>query len=126
MKFYVGVTDGDWFNFLAHQEPEAVNFWRPKSTTSFRAIREGAPLLFKYKYPSVYVVGGGFFVKHLILPLSLAGAPDYLQWNKIDYLAFIYNFGVINLFYNIYVMPLRWVKYLILTTGDYSRREIMR
>ena len=69
---------------------------------------------------------GGFFVKHLILTFSLTGAPDYLQWNKIDYLAFIYNFDVINSFYNIYVMLLRWVKYLILTTGDYSLREIMR
>ena len=91
MKFYLAVTDDNWFNFLVHHGPEEVNFWRPSSTTGFRAIREGAPFLFKLKSPNNFVVGGGFFVKHLILPLSLTwdafgiknGASTYDQFRQL-------------------------------------------
>lgn len=76
MNFYLAVTDDNWFHFLAHHEPEEVNFWRPSSTTRFRAIREGAPFLFKLHSPNNYVVGGGFFVRHFMLPLSLPGMPS--------------------------------------------------
>ncbi|NBC05362.1 MAG: HNH endonuclease [Bacteroidetes bacterium] len=72
MKFFLAVTDDNWFHFLAHHEPDEVNFWRPSSTTNFKAIPEGAPFLFKLHSPNNYVVGGGFFVRHSILPLSLA------------------------------------------------------
>ncbi|HEX6981322.1 MAG TPA: HNH endonuclease [Balneolaceae bacterium] len=91
MKFYIGVTDNDWFRFLAHYEPDEANFWRPSSTMNFRAIRAGAPFLFKLKAPNNYIVGGGFFVKHLILPLSLAwdafgiknGAATYDRFRQL-------------------------------------------
>ena len=91
MKFYLGVTDNNWFNFLAHNEPEEVNFWRPNSTMNFKAIREGAPFLFKLKAPHNFVVGGGFFVRHSILPLSLAweafgvknGAATYDRFRQL-------------------------------------------
>ena len=40
MRGYVGVTDGDWYRFLA-ERPEVfsaeVNFWRPGGGRGFRA-----------------------------------------------------------------------------------------
>lgn len=71
MKFYVGVTDNEWFRFLAEHQPDEVNFWRPGGG-SFRAIRPGAPFLFKLHSPLNYITGGGFFVSYSVLPLSLA------------------------------------------------------
>ncbi len=72
MKFYVGVTDNKWFEFLASRKPDEVNFWRPGGTGSFQAIPPGAPFLFKLHSPDNYIAGGGFFVKHSNVPLSLA------------------------------------------------------
>ncbi|WP_103665000.1 HNH endonuclease [Gracilimonas amylolytica] len=71
MKFYIGVTDDDWFHFLAQHQPDEVNFWRPRDKSDFKVIQEGAPFLFKLHSPNNYIVGGGFFVRHLFLPLSL-------------------------------------------------------
>jgi len=71
MKFYIGVTDDNWFHFLAQQRPDEVNFWRPRDKSNFKVIEEGAPFLFKLHSPNNFIVGGGFFVKHLFLPLSL-------------------------------------------------------
>lgn len=71
MRFYVGVTDDSWFQYLAARRPDEVNFWRPGGR-GFRAIEPGAPFLFKLHAPNNYIVGGGFFVRHSILPLSLA------------------------------------------------------
>lgn len=89
MKLYVGVTDNHWFRFLADLQPDEVNFWRPGGG-SFRAIAEGGPFLFKLHSPHNYIVGGGFFVKYLSLPLSLAwtafeeknGAPDFESFRQ--------------------------------------------
>ncbi|MFH1736676.1 MAG: HNH endonuclease, partial [Actinomycetota bacterium] len=61
-----------------------VNFWRPKSTSQFRALEPGGLFLFKLHSPNDFIVGGGFFLKHSVLPLSLAwdafelknGAPN--------------------------------------------------
>lgn len=72
MKFYVGVTDNKWFEFLASRKPDEVNFWRPGGTGTFQAIPIGAPFLFKLHSPDNFIAGGGFFVKHSNLPLSLA------------------------------------------------------
>lgn len=72
MKFYVGVTDNKWFEFLASRNPDEVNFWRPGGTKVFQTILVGAPFLFKLHSPDNYIAGGGFFVKHSNLPLSLA------------------------------------------------------
>ena len=71
MKFYIGVTDNNWYQFLSEQQPDEVNFWRPRDKSDFRAIQEGAPFLFKLHSPLNFIVGGGFFVRHLFLPLSL-------------------------------------------------------
>ncbi|HEV8328020.1 MAG TPA: HNH endonuclease [Nitrospiraceae bacterium] len=72
MKFYVGVTNNKWFKFLADRKPDEVNFWRPGGPSSFQSIPVGAPFLFKLHSPDDFVAGGGFFVSHSNLPLSLA------------------------------------------------------
>jgi len=41
-------------------------------------INEGAPFLFKLHSPNNFIVGGGFFVRHLFLPFSLA-------WDSFEY-----------------------------------------
>lgn len=88
MKYWIGVTDNHWFQFLAERHPDEVNFWQPGGKTGFETIDPGALFLFKLHSPYnyiVYIVGGGFFVRHSFLPLSLAwdalgeknGTPDY-------------------------------------------------
>lgn len=72
MKFYVGVTDNKWFEFLASRKPDEVNFWRPGGSGSFQVIPPWAPFLFKLHSPDNFIAGGGFFVSHSNLPLSLA------------------------------------------------------
>lgn len=71
MRYWIGVTDNDWFEYLARLRPDEVNFWRP-SGRGFSAIDIGAPFLFKLHSPLNYIVGGGFFVRAERLPLSLA------------------------------------------------------
>jgi putative restriction endonuclease len=85
MKFYVGVTDNNWFSFLQQLRPDELNFWQPGGTTSFRAIEPGALFLFKLHSPDNFIVGGGYFVRHTFLPVSIAwdvfgqknGCEDY-------------------------------------------------
>ena len=72
MRYYVSVTDNDWFNFLAERRPDEVNFWRPGGHSSFAVLGEGEPFLFKLHAPLNYIVGGGFFVRFTTLPLSMA------------------------------------------------------
>ena len=72
MKYFVGITDDDWFHFLAARKADEVNFWRPGAQANWGPIPEGAPFLFKLHAPNNYIVGGGYFVKHTVLPLSLA------------------------------------------------------
>ena len=86
MKFRVGITDKRWFDYLSQLRPDEVNFWQPGGTQTFRAIEPGAPFLFKLHSPHNFIVGGGFFVRHSLLPLSLVwdvfgqknGTPDIL------------------------------------------------
>ncbi|MEU8331055.1 HNH endonuclease [Micromonospora sp. NPDC048839] len=62
VRAYVGVTDGDWFRFLAARPHLAeVNFWRPAGSRAFRALSPGEPFFFKTHHPHNRVVGGGFF-----------------------------------------------------------------
>jgi putative restriction endonuclease len=73
MKLYVGITDYDWFKLHASKESvDEVNFWRPSSTATFKALQWGEPFLFKLHSPRNFIVGGGFFTKFLQLPVSLA------------------------------------------------------
>ena len=72
MKFYLGVTDFEWYNFLSLRENEDINFWQPGGNTNFRIINPGAPFLFKLKSPYNAIAGIGFFSSHSILPLDVA------------------------------------------------------
>ncbi len=74
MKFWVGVTDNNWFNYLSARKFDEVNFWQPSAKPLFKdgGERFGMPFFFKLKRPHHHVAGGGFFVKSISLPLALA------------------------------------------------------
>ncbi|PKM81034.1 MAG: restriction endonuclease [Firmicutes bacterium HGW-Firmicutes-14] len=85
MKFYIGVTDNNWYNYLSNNKPDEVNFWRPRSSQVFKVLQPNDLFLFKLHSPLNFVTGGGFFVRYSSLPVSLAweafgnknGTPDY-------------------------------------------------
>ena len=85
MQLYAGVTDYDWFQYLAAAAPDEVNFWRPGGSQGFRALDPGEPFLFKLKAPHNAIAGGGFFIRYTTLPLTVAwstfgvknGTPDF-------------------------------------------------
>ena len=87
-NIYVGVTDNDWYDYLATNQPDELNFWQPGGKQAFRALQPYDLFLFKLHSPLNYIAGGGFFVRHAFLPLSLAweafgdknGAPDYISF----------------------------------------------
>lgn len=71
MDFWVGVTDNDWYEFLAARNPDEVNFWQPSGTPPFK--RENIELfLFKLHSPLNFIAGGGYFVTYTSLPISIA------------------------------------------------------
>lgn len=72
MRLFVGVTDDEWYHFLAARPQIAdLNFWRP-SGQGFSALSEGELFLFKLHSPLNFIVGGGFYTRTVRLPLSLA------------------------------------------------------
>ena len=72
MKFWVGVTDDDWFEYLRARVPDEVNFWQPSGRPATNALVEGTPFLFKLHSPNNFIVGGGFFVRFIPLPAAVA------------------------------------------------------
>ncbi|MDB5282397.1 MAG: hypothetical protein JWO06_1472 [Bacteroidota bacterium] len=72
MRFYLGVTNNSWFNFLSASTPDDVNFWQPGGNSNFKLLVPGAPFLFKLKSPLNAIAGIGFFSSHTHLPLSVA------------------------------------------------------
>lgn len=73
VRAYVGVTDGQWYRFLADRpELNEVNFWRPSGGREFRALTAGEPFFFKTHHPHDRVVGGGFYSGFAALRLSEA------------------------------------------------------
>lgn len=72
MKFWLGVTDNNWFSFQESNRFDELNFWQPSGTPPFKNADQGMPFLFKLKRPNNHIVGGGFFVTYSSLPLSLA------------------------------------------------------
>lgn len=61
MRVYVGVTDGDWYRFLAARGGGEANFWQPSGGRQFGAVPAGSPFLFKsHKKDGSRIVGGGF------------------------------------------------------------------
>ncbi|HHU37309.1 MAG TPA: HNH endonuclease [Treponema sp.] len=73
MKYWLGVTDTEWFSFLSTKMPEDINFWQPSGNPNqFRAIEQGAPFLFKLKSPLNAIGGVGFFSTQTFQPVSIA------------------------------------------------------
>lgn len=72
MKYYLGVTDINWYNYLSRQNREDINFWQPGGNVAFRVLFPGQPFLFKLKSPINQIAGVGFFSSHTFLPLSMA------------------------------------------------------
>lgn len=73
MKYWVGVTDNSWYEFLAREGGvDEVNFWHPSGRKPFAHLPEGTPFLFKLKRPHNHIAGGGYFIKYESLPLPLA------------------------------------------------------
>lgn len=72
MKFYLGVTDNNWYNFLAEENREDINFWQPGGNDAFKILTQGAPFLFKLKSPVNAIGGVGFFSSQTFLPVSIA------------------------------------------------------
>jgi putative restriction endonuclease len=73
MRGYVGVTDDQWYRFLAARPGiTEVNFWRPKDIRNFRVLSGGEPFFFKTHSPHNRIVGGGIFAAFELLPVSMA------------------------------------------------------
>ena len=73
VRAYVGVTDGNWYRFLADRPGVTeVNFWQPSGAREFRVLAPGEPFFFKTHYPHNRLVGGGFFSDSARLPVSEA------------------------------------------------------
>jgi putative restriction endonuclease len=72
MKFYLGVTDNNWFRYVSQINPEDINFWQPGGSVNFKVLTPGAPFLFKLKSPLNAIGGVGFFSSHTFLPISVA------------------------------------------------------
>ncbi len=88
MKLYVGVTDSTWYNYLAHIKPDEVNFWQPGGKQTFKALGSNDMFLFKLHSPLNYIAGGGFFVRHSFLPVSLAWEAFGDKNGRADYQSF--------------------------------------
>jgi putative restriction endonuclease len=71
-RFWLGVTDIRWLEYLKERQLDEVNFWQPGGQARFRAINPGDLFLFKLKSPVNRIAGGAFFLKYSRLPLSLA------------------------------------------------------
>jgi putative restriction endonuclease len=72
MRAFVGITDYDWYQSLAGQGYDEVNFWKPGGNVNFKALTPGELFLFKLHAPYNAIVGGGFFVRFSLLPSFLA------------------------------------------------------
>lgn len=73
MNLYVGLTDRDWWEYVARTRPVEANFWRPRDTREFRSLRPGDLFLFKLrKEHGGQIVGGAYFVRQWNLTPEVA------------------------------------------------------
>lgn len=73
LRFWVGITDVDWYRQLSRLAPDEVNFWQPSARRMPVALPTGAPFLFKlHAGDGGAIVGGGFVAHHTALPVRLA------------------------------------------------------
>lgn len=70
MRFWVGITDFDWYRHLAAlPDIDEVNFWQPSAGRQAVNLPIGAPFLFKlHAREGGWIVGGGAFLKYSKLP----------------------------------------------------------
>ncbi|MGH2428591.1 MAG: HNH endonuclease [Candidatus Limnocylindria bacterium] len=73
MRYWVGITDYDWFRFLsARPELSEVNFWQPSAGRPPVTLEPGALFLFKlHASHGGWIVGGGFFAHYSALPVRM-------------------------------------------------------
>lgn len=83
MRYYIGNTDKQWFDYLKNNHPDEVNFWQPGGKLKFHPIPPGAPFLFKLKNPINKIAGLGFFVSHSFLPIEFAWEV-FMHKNGVD------------------------------------------
>jgi putative restriction endonuclease len=71
VRYWIGITDDDWFRFLAARpELAEVNFWQPSAERRPVTLERGTLFLFKlHAREGVSIVGGGFFVKYEAMPI---------------------------------------------------------
>jgi putative restriction endonuclease len=72
MKFWVGVTNYDWYRFHAGRASPEVNFWQPSLRPAFTRAPNGMLFLFKLKSPHDAIAGGGRWVSTQPFPVSVA------------------------------------------------------
>lgn len=74
MRYWVGITDFDWFRHLSEIETvDEVNFWQPSAGRQAVNLPVGAPFLFKlHAREGGWIAGGGTFLKYSKLPPRLA------------------------------------------------------
>lgn len=72
MRFWAGVTDNRWYQFVSSRKFDEVNFWQPSTRPPFTGLPEGTPFFFKLKRPNHHIAGGGYFVRYTKLPLITA------------------------------------------------------
>ena len=72
MRFWAGVTDNRWYQFVSQRQFDEVNFWQPSTRAPFNNLPEGTPFLFKLRRPNHHIAGGGHFVSFTRLPLVTA------------------------------------------------------
>ncbi len=66
MKFYLRITDFNWYELLKAATPDEVNFWLPGHRQGFTSLNPGGLFLFKSNRKSVgggKIIGGGVFVR---------------------------------------------------------------
>jgi putative restriction endonuclease len=65
VKFWVAITDLEWYEFLSGRQPlDEVNFWQPSATRPI-SLPAGSPWLFKlHARDGGWIVGGGFVVHY--------------------------------------------------------------
>lgn len=85
MNFFVAVTDYDWFQLHASKSRiEEVNFWRPSSEATFKALKTGELFLFKLHSPRNFIVGGGIFYSlRSVAAVARMGVLRRRQWSSI-------------------------------------------
>lgn len=71
MRYWIGITDWEWFRFLAARpELPEVNFWQPSVGRQPVRLEPGALFLFKLHGPrGGQIVGGGWFLKYEAMPI---------------------------------------------------------